>query len=59
MAPDVKAHGPKKLGVQTLGDLLTITIQDISMRAGWVLKSFNTFLTIGLGHYLLVCVQVK
>ena len=43
IAPDVKAREPKKLGVQTLGDLLTMTIQDISMRAGWVLKSFNTF----------------
>ena len=49
MAPDVKAHGPKKLGVQTLGDLLTITIQDISMRAGWVLKSFNTFFDYWVG----------
>ena len=49
MSPDVKAHGPKKLGVQTLGDLLTITIQDISMRAGWVLKSFNTFFDYWVG----------
>ena len=40
---NIRAHGCKKLGIQTLGNLLTITIQDISMRGGWALKSFNTF----------------
>ena len=34
MSDDLRAHGAKKLGVQRLGDLLNITIQDISMRAG-------------------------
>ena len=43
MVSNVKAYRPPKIGVQTLGDLLTITIQDICMRTGWVLKSFNTF----------------
>ena len=31
MSDDLKAHGAKKLGVQRLGDLLSITIQYISM----------------------------
>ena len=48
---DLKAHGAKKHGIQILGDLLTVSIQDISMRGGWALKAFNTFLTIGLVHY--------
>ena len=43
------AHGAKKLGIQTLGDLLTISIQDISMRGGWALKSFNTFFDYWVG----------
>ena len=41
--PSLKAHSGKKLGINTLGNLLTINIQDISMRGGWALKSFNTF----------------
>ena len=49
MSDDLRAHGAKKLGVQRLGDLLNITIQDISMRAGWVLKSFNTFFDYWVG----------
>ena len=44
---NLKAHGCKKLGIQTLGDLLTISIQDISMRGGWELKSFNIFFITG------------
>ena len=43
------AHGAKKLGIQILGDLLTISIQDISMRGGWALKSFNTFFDYWVG----------
>ena len=46
---NLKAHGCKKLGIQTLGDLLTISIQDISMRGGWALKSFNTFFDYWVG----------
>ena len=46
---DVKAHGAKKLGIQTLGNLLTINIQDISMRGGWALKAFNTFFDYWVG----------
>ena len=44
---DLKAHIVKKLCIQILGDLLTLSISDISMRGGWVLKLFNTFLTTG------------
>ena len=29
------AHGAKKYGIQKLGDLLTTSVQDISMRGGW------------------------
>ena len=47
--PKVKQHGAKKLGIQTLGDLLTISIQDISMRGGWALKAFNTFFDYWVG----------
>ena len=46
---NLKAHGCKKLGIQTLGDLLTISIQDISMQGGWELKSFNTFFDYWVG----------
>ena len=46
---NVRAHGCKKLGIQTLGNLLTISIQDISMRGGWALKSFNTFFDYWVG----------
>ena len=46
---NLMAHGCKKLGIQTLGDLLTISIQDISMRGGWALKSFNTFFDYWVG----------
>ena len=59
MLDDLRAHGAKNLGVQRLGDLLNITIQDTSMRAGWVLKSVNTFLIIRLGTSSQVCVLVK
>ena len=59
IAASLAAHGAKKLGIQTMGDLMSMTIQDISMRGGWTLKSFNTFLTIGLGHLPLVSDQVK
>ena len=38
-----KAHGAKKLGIQTLGELLSILIQDVSVRGGWTLKYFNAF----------------
>ena len=48
---NLKAHGCKKLGIQTLGDLLTISIQDISMRGGWELKSFNTFFDYWVGSF--------
>ena len=48
---NLKAHGCKKLGIQTLGDLLTISIQDISMRGGWELNLSIPFLTIGLAHF--------
>ena len=51
MSENLRAHGAKKLGVQRLGDLLNITIQDISMRAGWVLKSFNTFFDYWVGSF--------
>ena len=37
------------MGIQTLGNLLTISIQDISMRGGWALKSFNTFFDYWVG----------
>ena len=47
--PEIRAHGCKKLGIQTLGNLLTISIQDISMRGGWALKSFNTFFDYWVG----------
>ena len=43
------AHIAKKIGIQTLGDQLTISIQDISMRGGWALKSFNTFFDYWVG----------
>ena len=46
---NVQAHGAKKLGIQTLGNLLTINIQDISMRGGWALKAFNTFFDYWVG----------
>jgi len=46
---NLKAHGCKKLGIQTLGNLLTLSIQDISMRGGWALKSFNTFFDYWVG----------
>ena len=46
---DLKAHGAKKLGIQNLGDLLTVNIQDISMRGGWALKAFNTFFDYWVG----------
>lgn len=49
--PGLKAHGAKKLGVQTLGDLLTVNITDISMRGGWALKSFNTFFDYWVGSF--------
>ena len=49
LSPKLGQHGAKKLGVQTLGDLLTISIQDISMRAGWALKAFNTFFDYWVG----------
>ena len=54
VAADLAAHGAKKLGIQNMGDIMSMTIQDISMRGGWALKSFNTFLTIGLARILLV-----
>ena len=46
---DLKAHGAKKHGIQILGDLLTVSIQDISMRGGWALKAFNTFFDYWVG----------
>ena len=46
---DLKAHGAKKHGIQILGDLLTVNIQDISMRGGWALKAFNTFFDYWVG----------
>ena len=51
MKDGLNAHGAKKLGIQTLGDLLTISIQDISMRGGWALKSFNTFFDYWVGSF--------
>ena len=59
MADNLRGHGAKTLGVQSLGDLSNITIHDISMRAGWVLKFFDIFLTIGLTHCHQVWVQAK
>ena len=49
--PLLKTHSGKKLGINTLGNLLTITIQDISMRGGWALKSFNTFFDYWTGAF--------
>ena len=49
--PGLKAHGCKKLGIQTLGDLLTVSITDILMRGGWALKSFNTFFDYWVGSF--------
>ena len=47
----LKAYGSKKLGIQKLGDLLTITIEDISMRGGWSLKTLNTFFGYWVGFF--------
>ena len=44
---ELKAHGDKKLGIVELGDLLTITIKDTSMRGGWALKHSIRFLITG------------
>ena len=45
------AHGAKKYGIQKLGDLLTCSVQDISMRGGWALKTFNTFFDYWVGSF--------
>ena len=45
------AHGAKKYGIQKLGDLLTTSVQDISMRGGWALKTFNTFFDYWVGSF--------
>ena len=34
VAKNLAAHGAKKLGIQTMGDMMNMTIQDISMRGG-------------------------
>ena len=59
VAQNLAAHGAKKLGIQTMGDIMTMTIQDISMRGGWALKSFNTFFTIRLARTFLVLGRAK
>ena len=51
VAASLAAHGAKKLGIQTMGDIMSMTIQDISMRGGWALKSFNTFFDYWVGSY--------
>ena len=45
------SHGAKKFGIQKMGDMMSLTIQDISMRGGWALKSFNTFFDYWVGSY--------
>ena len=47
------AHGAQKYGIQKLGDLLTCSVQDISMRGGWALKTSNTFFCL-LGWILCI-----
>ena len=47
----IGAHGANKYGIQKLGDLLTTSVQDISMRGGWALKSFNTFFDYWVGSF--------
>jgi len=51
VAKNLAAHGAKKLGIQTMGDMMSMSIQDISMRGGWALKSFNTFFDYWVGSY--------
>ena len=40
------------MGIQQLGDMLTATFQDISMRGGWALKTFNTFFYYWQGSFI-------
>ena len=51
IASTLGSHGAKKFGIQKMGDMMSLTIQDISMRGGWALKSFNTFFDYWVGSY--------